>query len=147
MNYDKIFEEDIDKTFFYNESSYPTRKLIDGFISLNNAEKRLFSKNEYYTLLHYQGEQDLPNGYIPLDDDVVEKMGFGSDEHFATIDPNLTFEALCQNGGIQLISGLPCEVGNARYLLGPGPDEITLSELVHGQLEEYKNEKSHLKSR
>lgn len=56
MNYNKIFEEDINKDFFY--TNYPGNKMIVGRISLKNAKERL-SKNEYYTFVTYKPGEDL----------------------------------------------------------------------------------------
>ena len=36
MDYDKIFEQDIDRNFFY--TNYPGKKLMAGKISLENAK-------------------------------------------------------------------------------------------------------------
>ena len=57
MDYDKIFEGDINRNFFY--TNYPGNKLMAGKISLKNAIERL-SKNEYYVLVSYSEGETLP---------------------------------------------------------------------------------------
>lgn len=137
MDYDKIFESDINRKFFY--SDYPGNKMMVGKISLENAIARM-SKNEYYTLVTYQEGEVLPKEYIPLN-------GLESNDGtlFATLNPNIRYlYDICRNGGIQRISRLPeLEPGNPRYLLGPGPDIITLNDIIMEQynlyIEEYSN--------
>ena len=131
MDYDKLFELDIERNFFYTD--YPGRKMIDGKISLNNAIARL-SKNEYYTFVTYQEGDALPKEYIPLN-------GLESNDGtlFATLNPDIRYvNNICRNGEIQQISRLPdLEPGNPRYLLGPGPDILTLQDMIMIQYEAY----------
>ena len=131
MDYDKVFEQNIDRKFFYTD--YPGRKMMVGKISLKNAIARL-SKDEYYTLVTYQEGEQLPKEYIPLN-------GLDSQDGtlFATVNPDIRYiQDICRNGGIQRISRLPeLEPGNPRYLLGPGPDIITLKEIIMEQYNEY----------
>lgn len=130
MDYDKVFANDLDKEFFH--TGYPGKKIVNGKISLNNAKARL-SKNEYYTLVTYHDGEILPEEYMPLttllsDDGTL----------FATLNPATQFFDICMNGGIQRISRLPdLNPGNPRYLLGPGPEVITLEDMVMGQYNEY----------
>ena len=57
MNYDKIFENDINREFTY--SSYPGNKMMIGKSSLQNA-LAILDKNEYYVLVTYSPEETLP---------------------------------------------------------------------------------------
>ena len=131
MDYDKIFDIDIDKNFFY--SNFPGKKMVDGKISLKNAIARL-NKGEYYTFVTYNEGDILPKEYVPLN-------GYESEYGtlFATLNPNITYiDNICRNGGIQLISRLnDLEPGNVRYLLGPGPATISLNSMVKAQYENY----------
>ena len=131
MDYDKLFELDIERKFFYTD--YPGRKMVDGKISLNNAIARL-SKNEYYTFVTYQEGDILPKEYIPLNG-----LESNSGTLFATLNPDIRYvNNICRNGGIQQISRLPdLEPGNPRYLLGPGPDIITLQDMIMAQYDAY----------
>ena len=135
MDYDKIFERDINTDFFY--SNYSGRKMVVGKINLNNAIARL-SKNEFYTLVTYNEGEVLPEQYIPLNN-------LTSDDGtlFATLNPNIRYiNYICMNGGIQQISVLPqLNSGGPRYLLGPGPDIVTLEELIMSQYNKYMEEK------
>ena len=105
------------------------------------------SKGEYYVLLEYQEHEELPVGYVPIDKALLQTMGFEEEKNFAVADPNFRFSAISQNGGIQLISKLPSQQNDARYLLGPGPYEVLLSDLVAEQLQSYKDEKTGFKSK
>lgn len=130
MDFDQIFEENIDRNFFYTD--YPGNKIVVGRISLNNALARL-NKNEYYTLVTYQKEDKLPEQYMPLSTLTSEDGTL-----FATLNPNTRFFDICMDGGIQHISRLPdLESGSPQYLLGPGPQKISLEELVMNQYNEY----------
>ena len=112
MNYDKIFDQDVDRNFFYNEPGFRGRKLIVGVISINNAVERL-KKDEYYTLVTYMDGEKLPEEYVPLD----ERLESG--DLLATVNPKLNMQDIVRNGGIQMISKLS---NGDEYLLGPGPD-------------------------
>lgn len=131
MDYDEIFENDINRKFFYTD--YPGNKMVVGKISLNNAIARL-DKNEYYTFVTYQEGEILPKEYIPLN-------GLESNDGtlFATLNPKIRYiYDICMNGGIQRISRLmDSETGSPRYMLGPGPNEISLDELIISQYNEY----------
>lgn len=131
MDYDEIFEQDIEHKFFYTD--YPGNKMVVGKISLNNAIARM-NKGEYYTFVTYQKGETLPKEYIPLN-------GLESNDEtlFATFNPNIRYMYdICMNGGIQRISRLPdLEPGNPRYLLGIGPKEISLNELIMEQYNAY----------
>lgn len=130
MDYDEIFENDLDRKFFYTD--YPGKKMVDGKISLNNAIARL-SKNEYYTLVTYYKEDVLPEQYIPL-----KELTSDDDTLFATLNPNINFSDICMNGGIKSISRLQdLSSGSPNYLLGPGPNTISLEDLVMKQYNEY----------
>lgn len=134
MDYDKIFEENIDMKFFYTD--YPGKKIVDGKISLENAIARL-SKNEYYTLVTYCEGDALPEQYLPI-------PALTSDDGtlFATLNPDTLFYDICRNGGIQRISRMnDLSSGSPNYLLGPGPDTISLEEMIMKQYGEYMQSK------
>lgn len=138
MNYDKIFEGDIERKFFYTDYRGP--KLVVGYISLEKAIQRL-SKEEYYVLVHYREGEELPIEYRPLPEYRDEDGTL-----FATVDPDFRphffFHYICQNGGIQMISRLmDLEPGNPNYLLGPGPGEISLGNLINEQMVKYNVQK------
>ena len=125
-DYDKVFESDIERKFFYTD--YPGDKMMVGKISLDKAKARM-SKNEYYTLVTYTYGEELPERYIPL-------PGLESSDGtlFATLNPDHHIWNICRDGGIQLISRLPdLENGSPNYLLGPGPDTIALYDMVMEQ--------------
>ena len=130
MDYDKIFEQDIERKFFYTD--YPGKKIVAGKISLENAIARL-SKDEYYTLVTYCEGDMLPEQYLPL-------SNLASDDGtlFATLNPNERFFDMCRNGGIQRITRMnDLSSGSPNYLLGPGPDTVSLEELVMEQYNKY----------
>ncbi len=135
MDYDKIFNEDINKEFFY--TNYPGRKLMLGKISLENAKNRL-SKNEYYAFVTYNEGEILPQEYVAIN-------GLPSDDGmlFATVNPDINrISYICDNGKIQMISRLPDnEPGNPKYLLGSGPDEISQRDIVLKEYQTYRNTK------
>ena len=130
-DYDRVFDENPDFNFFYNAPGYGSLKLVVGRISLKNAIERL-KKGEVYTVVKYHEGEELPEQYMPLENIDV------SDENvlLATIKPNLDVNDLCANGGCQMITML----NGGRYLLGAGPDKVTLSELIDSQLGDYKKE-------
>lgn len=133
IDYDEVFSDDLGKKFFY--TNYPGNKMMEGKISLKNAIARSYV-GEYYTLVTYREGDELPKQYTPLN-------GLTSEDGtlFATVNPNVTrMDYICRNGGIQMISRLSDETkGNPRYLLGPGPGEITLGDIVSKQYEAYQN--------
>lgn len=123
MDFDKIFETDIERKFFFTD--YPGDKLMVGKISLEKAIARL-GKHEYYAFVTYREGEKLPEQYVPL-----SQLEDGSGTLFATINPNLNLPYICNNGGIQRISRLPnTSNGSPNYLLGPGPDTISLEAIV-----------------
>lgn len=128
-NYDKIFEKDINRNFFYNAPEYRGNKLVEGSINLTNAIERL-KKNEYYTLVTYIAGEELPKEYVSLNESLE------NGDLLATVNPNIHLQNICKNGGIQTIS----ELSNGEYLLGPGPNTFNLSELVEKQIDEYNAE-------
>ena len=129
MDYDKIFENDIDRSFFYTD--YPGKKLVAGKISLDNALARL-SKNEHYVLVTYQVGDELPEDYVPL-----PSLKSEDGTLFATVNSNTLFWNLCKDGGIQRVSRMPLDQdGSPNYLLGPGPATVTLDNLITEQYEE-----------
>ncbi len=139
MDYDKIFERNIDADFFY--TNYQGNKLMEGRISLENAIARL-SKNEHYVLVTYTQGQELPKEYIPL-----PTLQSDDETLFATVNPDLRFWYICQNGGIQMISRLPnLPSGSPNYLLGPGNDKgddtVSLEGLVMKQHDKYMQDKT-----
>ena len=129
MDYDKIFEKDIDREFFY--TNYPGNKLVVGKISLKNAIERL-KKSEYYVLVSYENGEELPIQYRPIPDLENEDGVL-----FATINSDVRVTEICRNGGIQRISrlGRPNDE-NPNYLLGPGPETISLNEMIMEQYNE-----------
>lgn len=129
-NYDEIFDQDIKTEFFYNNPEYTGKKLVVGSISLANAIERLNDYDEYYTLVTYMDGEKLPEEYVNVGSKVANDGML-----FATVNPSLNMQKICNNGGIQNISRLP---GNF-YLLGPGPDEVNLDELVKEQIDEYNS--------
>ena len=142
MDYDKIFEKDIEKNLFYSKES--GKKLMVGRISLSNAIARL-SKDEYYTLVTYYEGDILPKEYIPL-----KNLKSEDGTLFATLNPNTRYlYNICRNGGIQSISRLPDLIsGSPRYLLGPGSippkesDVVQLEDLIMEQYNAYINSKT-----
>ena len=138
IDYDEVFKDDVTRKFFY--SDYPGNKIVVGKISLENAIARL-NRDEYYTLVTYKEGDKLPAQYIPLN-------SFESDDGtlFATFNPNNRFSDICANNGIQRISRLSdSELGGPVYLLGPGPNEVVMSDIVNDQFLEYT--KSHSKNK
>lgn len=131
MDYNKIFENNLDRRFFYTD--YPGNKMVVGTINLNNAMARL-SKNEYYTFVTYQKDDVLPEQYVPL-----SHLTSDDGTLFATVNPNTRFFNICMDGGIQRISRLSdLSSGSPQYLLGPGPETVSLEELVMSQYDEYQ---------
>ena len=131
-NYDKIFENDINKDFYFNAPGYDGKKLIVGSINLSNAVERL-KKDEYYTIVTYVDGEILPEEYVSLN----ERLDNG--DLLATAKPKKYLQYICKDSGsIQAIS----QLSNSDYLLGPGPDTFNLSELVEKQVAELKAEKS-----
>jgi len=135
MDYDRIFENDLQRKFFYTD--YPGAKMMVGKISLGNAVARL-SKNEFYTLVTYNEGEVLPEQYI-----AVSELKSDDGTLFATINPNTRFNYICKDSGIQVISRLPdLEKSGPRYLLGPGPDTVELVDLINEQYNEYLNQQT-----
>lgn len=130
MDYDIIFQDDINKKFFYTD--YPGNKMVVGKISLKNALARM-SMREYYVLVTYTEGETLPQQYMPL-------SNLKSDDGtlFATINPSTYFTDICQRGGIQRVSRLSdLDSGSPNYLLGPGPETVALDELIMEQYTKY----------
>lgn len=135
MDYDKVFENNLDRDFFY--TNYPGNKMVVGKISLKNAKARL-NKNEYYVLVTYNEGEDLPEQYIPL-----SELKSDDGTLFATVNPDNNFFDICENGSIQRISRLPdLSSGSPNYLLGPGPNKVALVDLVMKQYEQYNESKN-----
>lgn len=141
MDYDKIFEQDIERKFFYTD--YPGKKMMVGRISLDKALARL-SKDEYYVLVTYQDGEVLPEQYIPLSH-LTSKDG----TLFATFNPGIRYmNNICTNGGIQMISRLTdLASGSPNYLLGPGPETVSLEDLIMAEYNSYiKSQTSSMRS-
>ena len=133
MDYDKIFEGNIDMKFDFND--FPGNKLIVGKISLGNAIARM-SKNEYYTLVAYNEGDSLPKEYEPYNSlDIVDGV------MFATINPDLRIDYICRNYGTTMVSRLGSPKDPVRYLLGPGTDEVYLDDLVKEQYDAFYGNK------
>ena len=127
VNYDKLFEDNINKEFYFNAPEYSGKKIMSGYISLSNAKERL-NKDEYYTLVSYIDGEKLPDEYIPY---TTLKNG----ELLATFNPNLNMTEYCKDSNsIQKVSKL----SNDKYMLGPGPDEISIFQILEEQEKEYK---------
>ncbi len=137
-DYDEVFNNNSDYNYFYNAPGYEGKKLVVGRVSLNNAKERL-KKGEVYTVVKYHEGDELPEEYMPLPDGYVE----GEETLLATINPNVRFNYMCANGGIQMISRIhDNEEGFPTWLLGPGPDTISLNDLVESQLVDYERSKA-----
>lgn len=141
MDYDKIYEIDINQNYFY--TNYPGNKLMVGKISLNYAIERL-KKNEYYTLVAYTEGEELPKEYIPL-----KNLTNDNGILFATVNPNINFWDICRNGGIQRISQLARKTpsDSPRYLLGPGPDIVSLEDIIAEQYNKHYKLQQETKSK
>ena len=101
---------------------------IDYFIRLGRL-----NLNEYYTLVTYHEGDILPEQYIPLN-----SLTCDDGTLFATVNPSVRLWDICRNGGIQQISELPSiNSSGTRYLLGPGPDILSHTELVMAEYEHY----------
>lgn len=125
-DYDKVFENDVERDFFYNAPGYRGNKLVVGVIGLENAIERL-KKDEYYLLVKYNEGDILPKEYI-------ENAGAGKDGTlFASVNPKVYLTDICKDGGIQRISSLDKE----EYLLGPGPDTFSMSDLIKESINQY----------
>ena len=136
MNYNRIFDEKPDMEFFYNAPGYRGNKMVVGRVSLENALARL-DKDEFYTLVTYKDGQELPKQYKNV---LLES---NDDTLFATYNPDEErVNYICQNGGIQMISRLPDNEKGARFLLGPGPDEVSLNDLVITEYDKYIDEEN-----
>jgi hypothetical protein len=131
MNYDRVFNNDLDRKFFY--SDYPGRKLMVGSISLSNAIARL-NNIEYYVLVTYKREENLPEQYIPLNSLISDDGTL-----FATLNPSIRYiNYICQDGGIQTVSRLTdLDSGSPNYLLGPGPETVSLEDLIMKEYHDY----------
>ena len=137
MNYNEVFGEDINKDFYYNQEGYPKSLLINGYISLDNAIKRL-EKGEYYVLVEYPVGTTLPECYLPIEADKID-FELPDGLSLAVFNPEKLVFALCENNSIQLISKLPNSLRGARYMRGQGPNEVFLEDLIEEQLQNYKN--------
>ena len=129
-DYDKVFENDIERKFFFTD--YPGDKMMVGKISLDNAKARM-GKNEYYTFVTYTYGEELPERYVPL-----EGLQSNDGTLFATLNPDYHIWNICRDGGIQRISRLTdLSNGSPNYLLGPGPNEIALFDIILEQYQAY----------
>ena len=131
MNYNKLFDENPDTEFFYNAPGYRGNKMVVGMVSLKNAIARL-DKDEFYTLVTYKEGQELPKQYknVLLDSQ--------DDTLFASYNPDeVRVSYICEDGGIQTVSRLADNEKGANYLLGPGPDEVSLNDLVIREYNKY----------
>jgi len=125
MDYDKAYDGNIDRKWFY--SDYPGNKLVVGKISLKNAMARM-SNGEYYALVTYNEGETLPEQYVPYED-------LASDDGtlFATISPKLNIDYICIGSKIQLVTRCERPGEKIRYLLGPGPGDVSLDGLIQEQ--------------
>ncbi len=125
MDYDKAYEGDISKKWSF--SDYPGNKLVVGKISLENAMARM-SNGEYYALVTYNVGETLPEQYVPYD-------GLTSDDGtlFATISPKTYIDYICIGSRIQMVTRLDRPGEKIRYLLGPGPGDVYLDDLIQEQ--------------
>lgn len=124
-NFDRIFDQEPDTNFFFNKPGYGP-VLVDGVVSLKNALARM-KKEEFYALVTYQDGETLPAEYSPLatQDDLSIR--------FATISDKARYYNISIGGGIQRVSQLP----GGKLLLGPGPETVSLSDLVGNLYNEY----------
>ena len=136
MNYNEIFAKDINSEFFYNKEGYPKKLLVNGYLDLDKAIKRL-EKGEYYVLVGYHEGEKLPDCYLPLPNELID-FELPEGTSLAIFNANEMVFAFCKNNSIQLISRLPDSAKGASYMLGPGPDEMYLEDLVSEQLQNYK---------
>lgn len=125
MDYDKIYEGDISRKWFF--SDYPGNKLVVGKISLENAKARM-SNGEYYALVTYNEGETLPEQYVPYE-------GLTSDDGtlFATISPEININYICIKSKIQMVTRLERPGESIRFLLGPGPEKVYLDDLIQEQ--------------
>lgn len=134
LSYNEILDEDINRQFYHNHPDFGTT-LIARDVSLKNAIARL-QYHEYYVLVTYKEDEQLPSQYVPCAD--VENFG---DTLFATINPNVQVHNLCYSkfckNGIQTITNINLPGESPNYLLGPGPDKVSLEELIEEQRENY----------
>lgn len=116
-----------------------TRKiLINGYNLLNNA-MLCQTQGEYYILVKYQEEDNLPEEYIPINEKILESFGFDKQEHFATVNPKLNFTTLIDDSRIKRITRLGVlSDKNVQYLIRNGPEVISTLDLLYEQLESYK---------
>ncbi len=143
MDYDEIFNQDINIDFFYNNAGYDGLKLLVGKASLENAMKRFQDKSEVFTLVTYYEGDILPECYAPVTPSFDTKGTL-----FATFNPdglNQNLSYICNNGGIQMVSRLSnSKTGSPTYLLGPGPDRVELFDLVGKQIDNYAKKQAEM---
>lgn len=132
------------------------RRLVAETVSLANALDRDKRFKERFVLVAYRPGEKLPDYYVPL-----SEYHSNDGTLFATINPDPfnrenTVDVLCGNtlhggkGGSQYIGrhdmgdlpdynkGDPNElIRHVQYLLGPGPEVVTLGELVDQQYDMY----------
>ena len=136
MNYNEIFNADVNMEFFYNKAGYPKKLLVNGYLDLDKALKRL-DKGEYYVLVSYHKGEDLPDCYLTLPNELLD-FELPDGLALAIFNANVPVTAFCKGFSIQLITRLPNSLNGAVYLLGPGPDKVCLEDIVSEQLQNYK---------
>ena len=101
--------------------------MVVGKISLENAMARM-SNGEYYALVTYNEGETLPEQYVPYED-------LASDDGtlFATISPKTYIDYICIGSRIQKVTRLGRPNEKIRYLLGPGPGDVYLEDLIQEQ--------------
>ena len=134
MDYDRVYKEDPNrKSMFSDENGFYGQKLMVGKISLQNAMIRI-GHNELYVLVTYNEGEQLPKEYRP-----VETLKSDDGTLFATINTQNTkrINFICRNG-IQMVTQLRTDDEfDPKFLLGPGPETVLLSELIEEQYKKH----------
>ncbi len=131
MDFNSIFEEDINYKFFFQD--YLGNKMMVGRVNLEYAIERL-KMNEYYSLVMYKEGDELPSEYVPL-----PELKSDDGTLFATFNPKLSMNYICKNGGVQMISRISGpNAAFQTYLLGPGDEMVSTYDLINSIYEDYK---------
>ncbi len=134
-DFDAIFRNiNVQTKFPYNNEDYNI--LIYGYISLNNAKKRL-NQNEYYPVVKYSEGEELPEAYIPLSSVYLQQFNL-KDDKFATINPKIPLNRLCADGILYPIIRTSSSKDNSRYHLGSEDGgALSLETIIYCILMEY----------
>lgn len=112
-------------------------RLINEYTTLKYAKLKM-TIGEYFPLVIYKSEEQLPKEYVPIADDVIKKHFTNPKELFATVNSEINFAFLIDNNRVHKINKLNYNGKEFSYLLKDTSTTFLLSNLIEEQLNNYQ---------